>query len=314
MGRRSGDPPRAGRQASLPGALVNVASRRSAPARGLLERTRSDRRLKPPRRTRPRRSRRAERNARQEDRQQSRGETSGNALSRICARSRTRMPPNFALVASSDSRNVFRAMSEKERRARPGKRPGAGVNHRRGQRCGDAGVHQADDARIREAASACAALPPRSPWRRAGRVRPADRLAPASSANTVVCARPDGVLAARPFRWSRPRRFARSRRLGRAGVSFRARPHQAADSQSPPPRTRGPRLRRALQRRAPSPRPRLAPAKSLQRGHRNDRRRDPPSRQARRPSPPVLPSRRLKLQFRHLRVLLALVGWWAGRA
>ena len=36
--------------------------------------------------------------------------------------------------------------------------------HRRGNRCADASVRSADDACIREAASARAALPPRSPW------------------------------------------------------------------------------------------------------------------------------------------------------
>jgi hypothetical protein len=86
------------------------------------------------------------------------GGRSGNALSRTCAQSRTRIGSSSAPLAAADSRDLFHAVIEL-RRARPGRRHGAGVGHRRGQRCGDAGVHQADDARIGEAASARAALP-----------------------------------------------------------------------------------------------------------------------------------------------------------
>ena len=35
----------------------------------------------------------------------------------------------------------------------PGRRPGAGVGHRRGPRCADAGVHQADDGAVAEVAA-----------------------------------------------------------------------------------------------------------------------------------------------------------------
>ena len=83
---------------------------------------------------------------------------SGNALPRTCAQSRTRTRSSSAPLAAADSRDLFHAVIEL-RRARPGRRHGAGVGHRRGQRCGDAGVHQADDACIGEAASARAALP-----------------------------------------------------------------------------------------------------------------------------------------------------------
>ena len=86
------------------------------------------------------------------------GGRSGNALSRTCAQSRTRIGSSSAPLAAADSRDLFHAVIEL-RRARPGRRHGAGVGHRRGQRCGDAGVHQADDACIGEAASARAALP-----------------------------------------------------------------------------------------------------------------------------------------------------------
>jgi hypothetical protein len=45
------------------------------------------------------------------------------------------------------------------------KTPGADVSHKRGQRCDDTSVEtKQEDACIREAASARAALAPRSPW------------------------------------------------------------------------------------------------------------------------------------------------------
>jgi hypothetical protein len=91
--------------------------------------------------------------------------TSENALSRTCAPSRTCMASSSAPLAAADSRDVFRAVSENERRARPGRLP------RRRVSVTDAvsdvatpGVQQADDACIRDAASARAAQPPRSPW------------------------------------------------------------------------------------------------------------------------------------------------------
>jgi hypothetical protein len=95
---------------------------------------------------------------------------SEDALSRTCARWRTRTGPSSAPLVAADSRDVFRAVRE-PRRARPGRRRDAGVGRRCGQRCGDAGMNQADGACIREAASARVALPPRSPWTTRGRPR-----------------------------------------------------------------------------------------------------------------------------------------------
>jgi hypothetical protein len=70
---------------------------------------------------------------------------------------------------------VFRAVSENERRARPGRRVRADVGLRRGQRR-DGGVYQAaGDASIGEGASARPALSPRSPWTSSERPSARDR-------------------------------------------------------------------------------------------------------------------------------------------
>ena len=53
---------------------------------------------------------------------------SENALSRNCAPSRTRMPSSSAPLAAADSRDVFRAASENECRARSGSRASAGMS------------------------------------------------------------------------------------------------------------------------------------------------------------------------------------------
>jgi hypothetical protein len=129
---------------AAPASWPTPNNRRAARARQALRGRRRADRLPPARRRRWRRS-------------------AENAFSRTCARSRTRIGSRFVPHTAADSRDVFRAVSE-PRRPRPGKPRRRCRGHRRGQRCGDAGVRRADDACIPEVASAHAALPPRSPW------------------------------------------------------------------------------------------------------------------------------------------------------
>ena len=90
---------------------------------------------------------------------------------------RPRMPfPGHGLRSRTVTRGVrrrsprrilgtcFRAVCENQPRGRPGRRIGLAVRRRRGQQRGDARVPQADDACIRQAASARAPLSPRSRW------------------------------------------------------------------------------------------------------------------------------------------------------
>lgn len=79
------------------------------------------------------------------------------------ARSRTRIGSRSVRTPRRILANVLRTVIE-PRRPRPGSPRRRCRGHRRVQRCGDDGVPQADDACVREVASARAALPLRSPW------------------------------------------------------------------------------------------------------------------------------------------------------
>ena len=86
------------------------------------------------------------------------------------ARRRDAHGDELRMARRADSRDVFRAVSENERQARPVRGVRAGDGLRRGQRRRDGGVHQADDGCIGEGASARPALPPRSRGTRRERV------------------------------------------------------------------------------------------------------------------------------------------------
>jgi hypothetical protein len=113
-----------------------------------------------------------------------------NALCRTCApyRSRTRIgSKSVPHTAAKFSGRVPRRISP----AAPGRPRRRCRSHKRGQRCGDAGVRKADDACIREVGSGRAALPPRSPWRSNGSATWPDSLRPVHRHDVGACEFPN---------------------------------------------------------------------------------------------------------------------------
>jgi hypothetical protein len=95
--------------------------------------------------------------------------TSEDALSRMCARSRTAIGSRSVLQTAADSRDVFRAVREYERRERPRRRVRAGDRPPTGKATSRRRCASGWRRLIGEGASARPALSPRSPWMRSAR-------------------------------------------------------------------------------------------------------------------------------------------------